>query len=296
MSLNNSPEVICFGEVLWDLLPSGKVAGGAPMNVAYHLNNFGIPTGMVSRVGEDELGEELTNFLKDKEIDTTLLQFDGFYPTGTVDVILDEKGSPSYTINKPVAWDYINLDLNNSKAIRNARAMVFGSLACRTRRSKETLLTLAQEAKIRVFDVNLRAPFYGKELLETLLKTADIVKMNDEELELIAGWYYESESEENLAKKLKAHFQLSILIVTQGSKGAFLVDTENEIQSVVAKKVEVKDTIGSGDSFLAGFLYQYFNDEPLLVCLDFAARTGALVATKRGGTPKITEDMVVALH
>lgn len=291
----NQPNVICFGEVLWDLLPTGKMAGGAPMNVAYHLNNFGCPTSMISRVGMDENGNELLNFLGDKGVATDLIQQDAFYPTGTVKVQLDVSGSPSYKIVKPVAWDYINVDLANAKAVAESKAFVFGSLAARSSRTQETLLSLLQTAQLKVFDVNLRAPFYSQSLLEQLLQKADIVKMNDEELALIGNWYFGNSTEYALAQMVKNHFQIDILVVTQGSKGAFAVDPLNQIKSVSAKKINVEDTIGSGDSFLAGFLYQFLHNEPLIVCLDFAARTGALVATMRGGTPKISEDMVVSL-
>ncbi len=288
----NLPRVICFGEVLWDLLPTGKLPGGAPMNVAYHLTNFGVSTQIISRVGEDAHGQELTQFLKEKAVDISLIQKDAFYPTGIVKVELDDKGSPSYEIVKPVAWDYINVNVENTKAVKNAAAFVFGSLAARCNRTKERLFSFLEMAKLKVFDVNLRAPFYSKELIETLLFQSDIVKMNDEELDLISSWFFKTVPPFDLAKKIKKHFEIAVLIVTQGSKGAYVIDKKGEITSVTAIKVVVKDTIGSGDSFLAGFLYHYLNAEPIAVCLDFAARTGALVATMQGGTPKISEDMV----
>lgn len=288
------PRVICFGEVLWDLLPTGKIPGGAPMNVAYHLTNFDVPTQMVSRVGGDNNGRELTQFLEEKKVDTYLIQRDAFYPTGTVNVKLDEGGSPSYEIVKPVAWDYINVSIINTKAVKEAEAFVFGSLAARNIRTQETLFSLLEMAKLKVFDVNLRAPFYSKELIEQLLIKANIVKMNDEELELIGGWFFGKVPTFTLAQKVKAHFKITILIITQGSKGAFVIDEKEEIKSIAAKKVTVVDTIGSGDSFLAGFLHKYLKFEPIFSCLDFAAKVGALVATKRGGTPKITKEMVAA--
>ncbi len=292
----NLPKVICFGEVLWDLLPSGKIAGGAPMNVAFHLNNFGYPTSMISRIGHDPNGWEMMKFLKEKGIDTDLIQTDNFYPTSTVKVTLGALGSPSYEIVKPVAWDYINVNLSNSTEVKAARAFVYGSLATRMERTRDTLLNLLDTPALKVFDVNLRAPYYDQPILEQLLHPADIVKMNDEELVLIGGWYFEEKDPFELAQKMKEYFNLKLLIITQGSKGAFLVGPENQVQSVRARQIKVMDTIGSGDSFLAGFLYQYLNNEPLIVCLEFAARTGALVATMRGATPKIDEDMVVSLR
>ncbi len=294
----NLPKIICFGEVLWDLLPSGKVAGGAPMNVAFHLNNFGYPTSLISRIGHDPNGWELMKFLKEKGIDTDLVQTDNFYPTSTVKVILGALGSPSYEIVQPVAWDYINVSLSNTKAVEAAKAIVYGSLAARTERTRDTLLNLlsTETEAVKVFDVNIRTPFYTRDLLEKLLAKADIVKMNEEELALISGWYFGDKDPFDLALKIKEHFNINILMITQGGKGAFLVGPANEIKSVRARQIKVADTIGSGDSFLAGFLYQYFLGEPLIVCLEFASRTGALVATMRGATPKIDEDMVVSLR
>lgn len=292
----NLPQVICFGEVLWDLLPSGKVAGGAPMNVAYHLTNFGYSTRMISRIGHDDDGRALEKFLKEKGMNTDLIQTDNFYPTSTVKVELSALGTPAYEVVKPVAWDYIIPTIDNTKAVKEAKAFVFGSLAARSERTKDTLIGLLDTEALKVFDVNLRAPFYDLLLLETLLNKADIVKMNEEELALIGSWYYEETAEMELAEKLKQYFKLKILIVTQGSRGAFLIGPENQVKTVKARKIQVTDTIGSGDSFLAGFLYQYLTHEPLIVCLEFAARTGALVATMRGGTPKIDEDMVVSLR
>lgn len=290
-----TPTIICFGEVLWDLLPTGKIAGGAPMNVAFHLNNFGLNAKMLSRAGADELGNELLQFLSKKGINTKFVQQDSSCPTGTVVVTLDEYGSPSYEITQSVAWDYIEFLPEQKSEIEQADAFVYGSLAARNNRSRESLLQLLDVAGLKVFDVNLRTPFYSKDLLVTLLQQATIVKMNDEELELIGGWFYGEKSDVELVKLLKSQFDIDILIVTKGAKGAFLLDSTNEMIQVKAKKVTVKDTIGSGDSFLAGFLAQYLNKKDLHACLTFAAKTGALVATKKGGTPKINSAMVEAL-
>lgn len=292
----NKPTIICFGEVLWDLLPTGKIAGGAPMNVAYHLNNFGLPAKMLSRIGEDDLGRELRTFLETKGVDTELLQEDAFYPTGKVDVKLDDNGTATYKIIKPVAWDFININVDNEKVVKESDVLVFGSLSCRSSRTKETLLALIEIAKLKVFDVNLRAPYFNRETLEILLHKANIVKMNDEELALIGAWYFDEKLDTIVARKICSHFDINILIVTKGANGAFVVDPDNNVQQVMGKKVDVEDTIGSGDSFLAGFLYQYLNEEPMIVCMDFAARTGALVATHRGGTPKINEEMVAEIQ
>ncbi|MEM6320797.1 MAG: carbohydrate kinase [Bacteroidota bacterium] len=288
----NQTKVICFGEVLWDMLPTGKMAGGAPMNVAYHLNNFGVNATMISRVGKGALGKELMAFFEEKEVETTSIQHDEFYNTGTVKVTLDEKGTPTYEIVRPVAWDYINQTVDNVKLVAAADAFVYGSLAARNNRTRETLLHFLELAKLKVFDVNLRAPFYTQEQLTQFLQSADIVKMNDEELALIGSWYSSDNSLPKLATIIKEQFDLDVLIVTLGSKGAFALDKSDNIHSVEGKKITVVDTIGSGDSFLAGFLANYLKNQPIKKCLEFAAKTGALVATYQGGTPKINAAMV----
>jgi len=276
--------IVCFGEVLWDLLPSGKIAGGAPMNVAYHAKVFGLPCQMVSRVGVDDLGRELLVFLSDKGIPTSLVQRDHTFSTGTVNVQLDEKGSPTYEIVQPAAWDYIHPDEAAKQAVKDASAIVFGSLACRTERTKKTLLELLELATVRVFDVNLRQPFFSKDLLETLLAKATVVKMNDEELETLSGWFGVTGNEVDKMNFLKEQFQLDALIVTKGANGAAFLNETNHY-SHPGFKVQVQDTIGSGDAFLGAFLSKLLKGASAEESLETACAAGALVATKKGATP-----------
>ena len=265
------------------------------MNVAFHLTNFGLSSRMLSSVGQDELGKDLTLFLKNKGVDTSLLQVDPKHATGTVTVQLNEQGTPAYTIIESVAWDFIKISEQNQKAVATADVFVFGSLAARNKESCATLRQLLQKANYKVFDVNLRPPFFNQSLLEDFLGIADMVKMNDEELELIGKWYFSVIRPSDLARLVKEKFGIKILIVTRGGKGAFALDKQSSLFEVPAKKIRIMDTIGSGDSFLAGFLFQFLLGAPLPDCLGFAARTGALVASRKGGTPEIDEDMVRAL-
>ena len=283
--------IVCFGEVLWDCLPTGKVAGGAPMNVAYHATQLGIRTQMISKVGKDILGESLINFLNEKGVDTKLIQTDDALPTGTVNVALDTHDSPSYEIVAPVAWDYIHVDLKNKTAVKNADAFVFGSLSARNETSRNTLLELLNLAKSKVLDVNLRSPYYNKPLLMELLKLADIVKMNDEELEIIGKWLAITDTEIQTAIQIKKYFNWEHLIVTRGAKGAWLFN-EKEMISSSGISIQVQDTIGSGDSFLAAFLSKFLQKVPLEECLQFASITGAYVATQKGGTPELSEKQI----
>lgn len=288
------PILVCFGEVLWDLLPSGKLPGGAPMNVAYHAHNFGLQSRMISRVGDDALGEELLDFLRSKDISTELIQRDPSHRTGVVDVFLDEKGSAKYDIVKPVAWDFIGVQREAEDWARRADAFVFGSLACRNEATRNTVLRLLDLVTGHVvFDVNLRAPFYSRELLEELLPKAGIVKMNDEELDIITGWYTSESTEEAKMAFLKGRFGLKTLVVTRGKDGAACL-TGAGLFTQSGFPVQVQDTIGSGDSFLAAFLKKRLEGADIQDCLAFACMTGALVATKKGGTPFVRAEEVEA--
>lgn len=283
---------VCFGEVLWDVLPTHKVAGGAPMNVAFHANNFGIDGQMISAVGNDDLGKELIEFLHQKNIQTNFIHTNYTFPTSTVQVTLDSKGAASYEIVAPVAWDYLYTDEVRVKAVSSADLLLFGSLICRNKQNLKTLLQLIEQAKKVVFDVNLRPPFYNQSLIETLLAKADIVKMNDEELTKIMNWYGAKEELKAQMIFVAEKFNIETIIMTEGKHGAYCLH-DSDLFFQKSFPVEVKDTVGSGDSFLAAFLYKMVNGSDWQSCLEFACATGALVATKSGGTPDINEKLVL---
>lgn len=288
-----NPVVICFGEVLWDLLPSGKIAGGAPMNVAYQTNNLGMQSRMISRVGSDDLGRELLAFLQGKGVSTDWVQIDSTYPTGIVNVSLDEKGIPSYEIVQPAAWDHIELREEMLHTVAGVDALVFGSLSCRSEHSKKTLLALIGKAPLRVFDVNLREPFYSQTLLEELLPKANIVKVNDLELDILASWYDMEGTESDQMAALQEKFGFDRIIVTKGEHGA-ACRSKAGYCTVPGVSVKVQDTIGSGDAFLSGYLSQLFAGASDQECLRFANALGALTATKAGGTPNISLEEIRA--
>ena len=264
------------------------------MNVAFHTNQLGMQSKMISSLGDDDLGKELRRFLEDKGVSTDLIQTDNTFPTGIVNVTLQNGGSPSYEIVSPVAWDYIRPDDKVKDMVKSADALIFGSLACRTERNKRTLFEYLEVAPVRVLDVNLRAPFYSQPLIEDLLSKADIVKMNDEELALIAGWQNAEEDERSQSEIIKNKFGIDLLILTKGKDGAACLD-ESGYQEHPGFAIKVQDTIGSGDSFLAAFLSKYLKGENTLECLAFAGAVGALVATKAGGTPEVTPQEIQAL-
>jgi len=285
--------VICFGECLWDLFPSGKIAGGAPMNVAIQLNNLGTNARFASKVGADDLGKELLDWQAKKGLYNDLMAMDDTYETGVVVVKLSEKGSPSYTIAAPVAWDFIGYSNELGAAVASSDLFVFGSLVSRNdNRSRTTLHKLLEQANTKVFDINLRAPHYDKRNLFNLLGTAQIVKMNDEELALIGAWINSSAKEsDELMSAVQEHFYIDQLVVTFGAEGAKLL---NNGKLFITKSIPVKveDTVGCGDAFLAGFVHRFSQGATSQECLDFASGMGGYVATQKGGTPHLSEAMI----
>jgi|UPI000591B494 fructokinase len=281
------PTIICFGEVLWDLLPGGAVAGGAPMNVAFHVNQLGMKATMISKVGADQPGQDIVALLEEQGVGVRCIQTDYTFPTGSVHVTFDAVGSPSYDIVRPVAWDYIHPTNQAKDSIRQSDALVFGSLACRSNRNRKTLLEYAALAPIRVFDINLRAPFYSEFLISELLAVADIVKMNDDELNMLANWYGLPLEEQASLEALRERFRCEAIILTKGKDGAACLD-EHGYHHHPGFPVIVKDTVGAGDSFLAAFLSQLLCGKTGARSLAFAGAVGAYVATQQGGTPIFT--------
>ncbi len=286
-------KVICFGEVLWDMLPTGKVAGGAPMNVAFHLNQFGWDCKMISRVGNDPLGKELLRFLEDKMIPRDFIQIDPAHPTGTVKVELDDKGIPSYEIIDPVAYDFLETNEEIEKEVADADVFIYGSLASRNEATRNMLLNLLENTGVKIFDINLREPHYTRTTLEDLLKLSDIVKMNDEELDIIASWHQDLTTIASKMELVKSQYGLKSLIITRGKEGASVLDEVDKIHhSAYQFEIEVLDTVGCGDAFLAGYVSKMMKGHSVESCLEFASGMGAFLATQRGATPFLEEDKI----
>jgi fructokinase len=291
-----SKKVICFGEMLWDVLPAGKAAGGAPMNVAIRLQSLGIDTSIVSKVGIDEPGNSLIDIIKDRGVNPSLVQKDDKLPTGEVIVSLSGEGIPSYNIVYPSAWDNIEFNEVNIAAVAESEAFVFGSLACRAEVSKNTLFELLRHAKYKVFDVNLRAPFYNLPLIEELMIIADMIKLNDDELSIIADFLKSpfSTVEDNVRFISEATNTHSICI-TMGADGALLF-TGDKFYKHAGFKVKVADTIGAGDSFLAALLSKILNSGDYNEALKYACAVGALVASHKGANPDISAELPGLLY
>ena len=288
--------ICCFGEVLWDDFPSGRLPGGAPMNVAIGLQNLGVPSRMISRVGNDPLGRDLKIFIESKNCSTAWIQTDNTYSTGIVKVNASLTGENHYDIIESVAWDRIDYTDDLSELVANAYATVYGTLACRQQHNLNTLIQLLTTASLKVYDVNFRPPFYNQELVESLMTQADIVKMNDDELNIVASWYgWAENAQTNQIRLLKDKFNLKILVITRGANGAICIDNKGIYESA-GFKVQVQDTVGSGDAFLAGFLKSLYQGHALEHALTYACALGALVAAHKGANPNITEKDITALQ
>lgn len=285
MPLKSSPvEVVCFGELLWDLLPDGALPGGAPMNVAYHLNQLGRNATLISRVGNDEKGRELVSILQGYGLDTQYVQTDKEHATGIVPAAPNEFGEMQYEIVKPVAWDFIARKEENIRLVQEAKYFVFGSLAARSRRSKNALLQLLENANQKVLDINLRPPHYNKRIITELLDRADIIKMNQAELEMITGWFTNYKTVEERMAVIQDRFGIATLVVTLGANGAVLLK-DGMVFHHPGFKVTVADTVGSGDSFLAAFISQIIEQRSSEETLAFASAVGAFITSKKGGCP-----------
>ncbi len=291
--MKRTVDAVCFGEVLWDILPTGEKPGGAPMNVAYHLQKQGLQTALISRIGEDERGDKLLFILQQAGLSTDFIQRDETHQTGIVNATLHESNEVTYEIVQPVAWDAISLEKGLLDLVKEARFFVYGSLAARNNTTAETLWQLVKVANTKVVDINLRPPHYSKEVVEELLHTADIAKLNEHELPLICAWYDNANGEEAQVKFIQERFSIPTIIVTRGGDGA-LVCENGTIYRHPGYRVTVADTIGSGDAFLAGFLAKTKEGKSIDERLQFANALGAFIASKQGACPAYTLDEVTA--
>ena len=285
-----SKKVICFGEVLWDIFPEGEKIGGAPLNVALRLDALGIPTAIVSKIGDDALGARLMDFVRTRGLDTQFIQIDQRFKTGKVNVSLDESGSASYDIAHPAAWDKIERQTALEEAVTKADLFLFGSLVARDKVAHKTLKLLLDKASYKVFDVNLRAPHYTHELLFGLMQQADFIKFNDEELKEIAtSLGCKSTSLETQLMFIAEKTNTTQICVTKGGDGALLW-LNDQLFEQKGFPIKVADTVGAGDSFLATLLAGLLSNLAPKTALERACAMGAMVAATTGANPSITAE------
>lgn len=291
----NRKEIICLGELLWDALPDGLFMGGAPLNVSLHLLELGEKSAVASRVGRDRLGEEIVRRLEARDADISLIQEDGQLETGFVEVILDTPGDPQYEIVQPVAWDHIELTDILRQRTKMAWALLYGTLGQRSEVSRATTRALMDlEGPLKVFDMNLRFPHVDRSVIEYSLEAADMLKMNDEELKRLQEWFGLSSEWEKAVEELSEKFSCGIVCLTRGSGGSALYMDGNYTEHK-GYRVEVADTVGAGDAFLAAALHGLKREREPEEILSFANGTGAFVASRPGGTPSYSRQEIEAL-
>jgi fructokinase len=304
--LNRNPmneEFHAFGEILWDCLPSGRHAGGAPFNVAAHLAQLGVSASLISSVGRDSLGDEILKVAQDKGVDTRFVsRARSGLPTGTVLVTVDARGDAAYEIVQPVAWDEIEVSAEALAAVAKGRGFIFGSLAGRSPSNRDQLdRLLALKGPMKFFDVNLRPPFAEPRLVIDLARRADVIKLNDDELGQLASWLRTGEatldtprSQDAIAEAcatLADATNTSRICVTRAAEGAVLWD-RGKLVCAPAPAVSVKDTVGAGDSFTAVLMVGLTRGTDPQKVLETACRVGAFVASQHGATPALPPELV----
>ena len=284
--------IVGMGEALWDVLPEGKKIGGGPANFAYHVSQFGFDSRVVSAVGNDELGDEILEIFREKQLKHQLERVN--YPTGTVQVTLDNGGVPCYDIKEGVAWDNIPFTDDLKRLALSTRAVCFGSLAQRDEVSRATINRFLDtmpdmEGQLKIFDINLRQNFYTKEVLRESFRKCNVLKINDEELIIISRMFgYPGIDLQDKCWILLAKYNLKMLILTCGTNGSY-VFTPGTVSFQETPKVPVADTVGAGYSFTAAFCSSVLKGKSIPEAHRLAVEVSAYVCTQSGAMPVLPE-------
>ena len=281
------PLILGIGEILWDLLPAGRQLGGAPANFAWHATQLGAQALVVSGVGDDADGRAILAQLQKLRLDTRLINILPSQPTGTVSVQLDAGGQPTYTIHTGVAWDALAASDDALRAAATADGVCFGSLAQRTphgRTHVQRLVAASRPDALRIFDINLRQHFWNREVIDSSLQLANVLKLNDDELVVLAKLLDLPGDTSAQLERLASRYHLDVIALTRGSQGS-AIWRQGRLHTAAGQPVAVADTIGAGDAYCAalamGLLAKLETDQ----ILDLAMRTGAYVCTRPGATP-----------
>jgi len=287
--------IVGMGEALWDCLPDGRKIGGAPANFAYHVGQFGFESLAVSAIGDDELGREIVDKFNQRNLNFRLDTV--AYPTGTVQVTLDEKGIPCYEIMENVAWDNIPYSSELEAIARDCRAVCFGSLAQRSEVSRNTINRFLDampdgEDTYKIFDINLRQHFYCKETIVNSLNKCNVLKINDEELVVVSEMFgMTGLSDEQACMKILTDYNLRMLILTCGTNGSY-VFTADDMSFQPTPKVEVADTVGAGDSFTGSFVASILKGKTIQEAHKRVVEVSAFVCTQNGAMPRLPEELI----
>ena len=293
--MENKRMIVGLGEALWDVLPEGKKLGGAPANFAYHTGQFGLDTLAVSALGEDRLGDETIAAIEEQGLNYMMPRVP--YPTGTVQVTLDDEGIPAYDIKENVAWDNIPFTDEMKAVAQNCRAVCFGSLAQRNVVSRGTIkkfLSATPDDCMKIFDINLRQNFYTKEVIDDSLHLCNVLKINDEELVVIGRMFgYPGLDMQDKCWLLLGTYNLDILVLTCGVNGSY-VFTPGAMSFYETPKVEVADTVGAGDSFTGTFCACILKGKSVADAHRIAVDASAFVCTQKGAMPKLPDTILNA--
>lgn len=285
--------IVGFGEALWDVFPEGRKIGGAPANFAYHVAKWGLDSCAVSAIGKDDLGDDIVRKFDENGLKYRLERVD--FPTGVVQVTLDENKVPSYNIKEGVAWDNIPMTPELETLARNCRAVCFGSLAQRSSVSRATInafVDLMPEDSLKIFDINLRQHYFNEEIVCNSMNKADILKINDEEIIVVAEMLnITGKSQKEICEVLLDRFALKMVILTCGDKGSYVL-TAQESSWVDTPKVNVVSTVGAGDSFTGTFIASILLGKTIRQAHEAAVRVSAYVCTCQGAMPAIPQDLL----
>lgn len=279
-------KIIGLGEILWDMLPTGKQLGGAPANFAYHVCRLGGNGWAVSAISDDELGREIKNTLSTKKLNTILEEVNE--PTGTVQVTLNAAGVPTYDITEGVAWDHIPFTERIGDLAKETSAVCFGTLAQRSPESRATIHEFIEnmpDGSLKVYDINLRQNYYDEKIISDSLRLADILKINDEELDIVSKMLCLSGTSEERCRAISREFNLKFVILTMGGDGSKVI-LEDRVHLSTPGKINIVDTVGAGDSFIAAFMLSYLRGESIEKAHTLATEVSSYVCTKAGAMPE----------
>lgn len=286
--------LVGIGEILWDMLPSGKKLGGAPANFAFHAEKLGGEGVIVSSVGNDPEGAEILESLRKMELSTDYIEKDSEHPTGKVTVSLDRNGIPKYVIHENVAWDFISSSERLSKLATSSDCVCFGTLSQRSQRSAETVTdfvrTAAKSGALTIYDINIRPPFYSDETIRKSLELCKVLKINDEETEILREKLGASSPKE-FAHSLFRKYGLEAVIVTRGANGSVIYLSDGKESEHPGNKVKIADTVGAGDAFTAAFAVAYMKGVPLDRINNIANSVSSFVCSRHGATPEMPEEI-----
>lgn len=277
-------KIIGFGEIVWDMLPAGKQIGGAPLNFAFFANTPQSQSYVISAIGNDALGDETLRILESTGVGLSCVQRNDF-PTSKVLIDVDEYGCPEYEIVEGVAWDAIEPLPDALELVKDASVFCWGSLAQRNQTSRQTLMALLEslpEDCLKVFDINIRQSYFSREIIQTSLEYSDVLKLNEDELPLVAQMLDMAGDESEIISTIIERYALKYLIYTHGADFSEVHAADGQKSHIPTPKVEVKDTVGAGDSFTASFVSSILEGATLGQSHAKAVEVSALVCTKNG--------------